>query len=172
MKGAVEMNCITLIGMPGPGKSTIGVLLAKRLGLDFVDTDILIQTEQKAQLQDVLDSMGVERFLDLEGETLGALTCAGTVIAPGGSCVCRAGAMENLRRLGKVVYIKLPYEAIEPRITNLDRRGIAFRPGETLRSIYEERTPLYERYADITVETDGLTLEQSAAAVERALRQS
>lgn len=164
------MDNITLIGMPGSGKSTIGVLLAKRLGLDFLDADILIQTQQGAQLQDVLDSLGLEGFLDLEGETLAGLDCRGTVIAPGGSCVCRENAMEQLKRLGKVIYIKLPFEEIEPRITNLDRRGIAFRPGETLRDIYEARTPLYERYADITVETHGLTLEQSAAAVEKLLR--
>ncbi len=166
----MAVDNITLIGMPGSGKSTIGVLLAKRLGLDFVDTDILIQTRQGAQLQDVLDSMGLESFLDLEGETLAGLSCRDTVIAPGGSCVCRAAAMEHLKQLGKVIYIKLPLEEIETRITNLDRRGIAFRPGETLRDIYEARTPLYERYADITVETLGLTLEQSAAAVEKLLR--
>lgn len=165
------MDCITLIGMPGSGKSTIGVLLAKRLGMDFVDTDILIQTEQNAPLQDVLDGLGVERFLDLEGRTLARLNRTKTVIAPGGSCVCRTEAMENLKGLGRVVYIKLPYETVTSRITNLDRRGIAFRPGETLRSIYDARTPLYEQYADLTVETEGLTLEQSAAAVERLLRQ-
>lgn len=160
---------ITLIGMPGSGKSTIGVLLAKRLGMDFLDVDILIQTQQGAQLQDVLNSLGLEAFLDLEGDTLAALDCRGTVLAPGGSCVCRGYAMEQLKRLGTVIYIKLPFEEIEPRITNLDRRGIAFRPGETLRDIYETRAPLYEQYADITVETYGLTLEQSAAMVEKIL---
>lgn len=166
------MDNITLIGMPGSGKSTIGVLLAKRLGLDFLDADILIQTRQGAQLQDVLNRMGIDPFLDLEGETLAGLNCSSTVIAPGGSCVCRETAMEHLKRLGQVVYIKLPYEELEPRITNMDRRGIAFRPGETLKDIYDERTPLYERYADITVETSGLTLERSAALVEQLLRRN
>ncbi len=165
------MDCITLIGMPGSGKSTIGVLLAKRLGMDFLDTDLLIQTEQGAPLQDVLDGLGAEEFLDLEGRTLARLARTRTVIAPGGSCVCRSASMEHLKELGRVVYIKLPYETITARITNLDRRGIAFRPGETLRSIYEARTPLYEQYADLTVETEGLTLEQSAAAAEQLLRQ-
>lgn len=164
------MKCITLIGMPGSGKSTIGVLLAKLLGLDFVDTDIVIQTREGALLQDVLDRHGVEEFLELEADALCSLAYPeGAVMAPGGSCVCRARAMEHLRQMGKVVYIKLPYEAIEGRITNLDRRGIVFRPGETLRDIFEERTPLYEQYADVTVETDGLTLEQSAAAILKAL---
>ena len=164
------MKCITLIGMPGSGKSTIGVLPAKKLGLDFVDTDIVIQTKEGALLQTVLEKHGIEKFLDIEADALCELNFPnGAVIAPGGSCVCRERAMEHLKQLGSVVYIKLPYEEIEPRITNLDTRGIAFRPGETLRDIYEYRTPLYERYADITVETEGLTLEQSAAAVLKAL---
>lgn len=164
------MKCITLIGMPGSGKSTIGVLLAKMLGLDFVDTDIVIQTREGVLLQKVLEKHGIEKFLDIEADALCHLDYPnGAVIAPGGSCVCRERAMEHLKEMGNVVYIKLPYESIEPRIFNLDTRGIAFRPGETLRDIYEYRTPLYERYADITVETEGLTLEQSAAAILKAL---
>ena len=164
------MKCVTLIGMPGSGKSTIGVLLAKLLGLDFVDTDILIQTREGALLQDVLDRRGVDGFLELEADVLCSLSFPdGAVMAPGGSCVAHRRAMEHLKELGSVVYIKLPYEAVEPRITNLDTRGIAFRPGETLRDIYDVRTPLYEKYADITVETEGLSLEQSAAAILKAL---
>src|SRR5574344_137563 len=105
------MKCITLIGMPGSGKSTIGVLLAKLLGLDFVDTDILIQTREGALLQNVLDRRGVEDFLELEADVLCSLSCPhGAVVAPGGSCVSRWRAMEHLKQLGSVVYIKLPYE--------------------------------------------------------------
>lgn len=164
------MKCITLIGMPGSGKSTIGVLLAKMLGLSFVDTDIVIQTREGALLQEVLEKNGVEQFLDIEADALCALSYPnGAVIAPGGSCVCRERAMRHLKTLGSVVYLQLPYESIEPRITNLDTRGIAFRPGESLRELYNCRTPLYERYADITVRTEGLTLEQSAAAILKAL---
>lgn len=164
------MKCVTLIGMPGSGKSTIGVLLAKRLGLDFVDTDLLIQSREGAPLQDVLDRRGVEAFLELEAEVLCSLSFPdGAVVAPGGSCVAHKRAMEHLKQLGPVVYIKLPYEAIGPRISNLDTRGIAFRPGQTLRDLYDQRTPLYEIYADITVETEGLSLEQSAAAILNVL---
>ena len=135
-----------------------------------MDTDILIQTREGALLQDVLDRRGVDGFLELEADVLCSLSFPdGAVVAPGGSCVAHRRAMEHLKELGSVVYIKLPYEAVEPRITNLDTRGIAFRPGETLRDIYDVRTPLYEKYADITVETEGLSLEQSAAAILKAL---
>ena len=116
-----------------------------------------------------MDGLGTEEFLDLEGKTLLGLSCENTVIAPGGSCIYRDAAMEHLKELGLVVYLKLPYEEVEQRIHNLDSRGITFRPGESLRDLYEERTPLYERYADLTVETCGLTPEESADRVERAL---
>ena len=163
------MKNIVLIGMPGSGKSTVGVLLAKALGYGFLDIDLVIQQQENALLQEILDTKGVEVFLDAEEKAVCSVQCQKHVIAPGGSCVCRERAMEHLKKLGNVVYIKLPYESIEPRITNLDTRGIAFRPGETLRDIYDYRTPLYERYADITVETEGLTLEQSAAAILKSL---
>ena len=101
------MDNVTLIGMPGSGKSTVGVLLAKALGYQFVDTDLLIQQREGALLQDVLDALGVEAFLDLEGEVLSGLACTGTVIAPGGSAVCRPGAIGHLRQLGRVVYLRL-----------------------------------------------------------------
>ena len=165
------MENLILIGMPGSGKSTLGVLLAKRLGFDFLDTDILIQERQGALLQDILDDLGTEAFLELEGNTLSSLSCRKTVIAPGGSCVCSPAAMEHLKELGTVVYIRLPLSEIERRVTNLDRRGIAFRPGETLADLYRQRCPLYEKYADLTVDTLGMTMEQSAAAVEALVAQ-
>jgi shikimate kinase len=165
------MENLILIGMPGSGKSTLGVLLAKRLGFDFLDTDILIQERQGALLQDILDDLGTEAFLELEGNTLSSLSCRKTVIAPGGSCVCSPAAMEHLKELGTVVYIRLPLSEIERRVTNLDRRGIAFRPGETLADLYHQRCPLYEKYAHLTVDTLGMTMEQSAAAVEALVAQ-
>ena len=158
------MDNITLIGMPGSGKSTVGVLLAKALGFQFVDTDLLLQ-----QLRGVLNELGVEGFLDAEEETVRALTCTKSVIAPGGSVVCREGGMARLRQLGPVVYLRVPLAELERRIDNITTRGIAMAPGQTLGDLYAARAPLYLRYADVTVDVDAATLEQTVAAVLRAL---
>lgn len=163
------MDNITLIGMPGSGKSTVGVLLAKTLGYGFVDTDLTIQQREGALLQDILDRRGLEPFLDAEEAAICSVTCTGTVIAPGGSCVCRAGAMEHLKKLGTVVYLRVSLAALEGRISNMSTRGIALSPGQTLADVYHYRAPLYEQYADITVDADGQTLEETVAAVLRAL---
>ena len=164
------MDNMILIGMPGSGKSSVGVVLAKALGYGFVDGDLLIQQREGALLQDILNERGVEAFLDVEAEVLSAIECSRTVIAPGGSCVCREGAMEQLRSLGTVVYLKLSYDEVVGRIHNLDSRGIALQPGQTLRDVYEFRTPLYEKYAHLTVEADGLTLVETVEAVKQVLR--
>ena len=146
------MDNVTLIGMPGSGKSTAGVLLAKALGYQFVDTDLLLQQREGALLQDILDRRGVEAFLDLEGEVLRALDCRGAVIAPGGSCVCRPAAMERLRALGPVVYLRVPLDELERRVDNITTRGIAMAPGETLSGVFARREPLYRAYAGLTVD--------------------
>ena len=160
------MDNVTLIGMPGSGKSTVGVLLAKALGYQFVDTDLLLQQREGALLQDILDRRGVEGFLDLEGEVLRALDCRGTVIAPGGSCVCRPAAMERLRALGPVVYLRVPLDELERRVDNITTRGIAMAPGETLSGVFARREPLYRAYAGLTVDVAaGQSLEQTVAAV-------
>lgn len=163
------MKNIILIGMPGSGKSTVGVLLAKTLGLGFVDTDLVIQQREGALLQAILQEKGVEGFLDAEAEAIRSVRCEGCVVATGGSAVCRLEAMKHLRRLGAVVYLSLPCHVLEARIRNIKTRGIAMEQGQTYRDIYRVRTPLYERYADLTVKTDRMTLEQSVSAVRRAL---
>ena len=164
------MKNITLIGMPGSGKSTVGVLLAKVLGYNFLDVDLLIQQREGALLQEILNQRGTERFLDAEAAAVCAVECpAPTVIAPGGSAVCREEAMAHLKALGTVVYLRLSYEALEGRIHNLGSRGIAMEPGQTLRDIYDYRAPLYERYADRVADVGGSTLEEALAAVLRAL---
>ncbi len=164
------MKNITLIGMPGSGKSTVGVLLAKVLGYNFLDVDLLIQQREGALLQEILNERGTERFLDTEAEAICSVECpAPTVIAPGGSAVCRAQAMEHLKALGTVVYLRLSYGDLEGRIHNLGSRGIAMEPGQTLRDIYDYRAPLYEAYADRVADVGGSTLEQALAAVLRTL---
>lgn len=164
------MNDITLIGMPGSGKSTVGVLLAKTLGFQFVDTDLIIQQREGALLQDILDSRGVEAFLDCEEAAIRTLDCARTVISPGGSAVCRAGAMDHLKALGRVVYLHVPLAELERRVSNITTRGIAMAPGEGLADVYAQREPLYRRYADLTVEVaEGMALEETVAAVLQGL---
>lgn len=163
------MKNITLIGMPGSGKSTLGVLLAKTLGFGFLDTDLVIQQREDDLLQNILDRVGTEAFLDLEADAICSVDCEKTVIAPGGSVICRERGIEHLRSLGPVVYLRIPCDVLEKRIHNMGSRGIAFRPGETLRDIYDYRTPLYEKYADIVVDGDKGSLEETLAAVLQAL---
>ncbi len=163
------MDNIILIGMPGSGKSTVGVVLAKALGLRFVDVDLLIQEREGALLQQLIDSRGVERFLDLERDAILSLDCRDTVIAPGGSCVCRGESIAHMRRLGTVVYLRLPLEDAAARIHNMASRGIALQPGQTLADVYRYRTPLYERCAHITVPAGGQSLAETVEAVKKAL---
>ena len=163
------MKNITLIGMPGSGKSTLGVLLAKTLGFGFVDTDLVIQQREGDLLQNILDKVGTEAFLDLEADAICSVDCDKTVIAPGGSVICRERGIEHLRSLGPVVYLRIPCDVLEKRIHNMGSRGIAFRPGGTLKDIYDYRTPLYEKYADIVVDGDKGSLEETLAAVLQAL---
>ena len=164
------MNNIVLIGMPGAGKSTVGVLLAKTLGYAFLDTDLVIQEREGRLLQDLVDELGVEAFLDREAAAICSVDCDRTVIATGGSVVCRDGAMEHLRELGRIVYLQLPLEELERRLHNISTRGIAMAPGETLAHIYDYRSPLYQKYADLTVAVGRQTLEETVEQVLRALK--
>lgn len=163
------MDNLILIGMPGSGKSTVGVVLAKALGLRFLDVDLLIQEREGALLQELIDQRGVDRFLDLERDAILSLDCRGTVVAPGGSCVCREESIAGLRRLGTVVYLQLPLEDVAGRIHNLASRGIALSPGQTLADVYRIRVPLYERCAHITVPAGGQSLAETVEAVKQAL---
>ena len=153
------MDNIILIGMPGSGKSTVGVLLAKALGYGFLDTDLVIQQREGLLLQDILDQFGEE-------EAIRTVDCRRTVIAPGGSAVCREGTMAHLKELGPVVYLRVPMEELTSRIQNLATRGIAMEPGQTLADVLAQRAPLYERYADLTVDClPGQTLAQTTQMV-------
>ena len=165
------MDNIILIGRPGSGKSTVGVVLAKALGMRFLDVDLLIQEREGALLQELIDSRGVERFLDLERDAICSLDCRGTVVAPGGSCVCREEAIAHMRGLGTVVYLQLPLEDVTKRIRNLASRGIALSPGQTLADVYRYRVPLYERCAHITVPAGGQSLAGTVEEVRSRCEQ-
>ena len=163
------MQNIILIGMPGSGKSTVGVLLAKALGFDFIDTDLTLQQREGALLQDIINERGTEVFLDLEQAAICSVQCQNSVISPGGSCVCRERSMAHLKELGRIVYLRLPLEELEARLNNISTRGIAMEPGQTLSDLYDYRTPLYERWADVVVDSAGQSLEETVAAVLRSL---
>lgn len=162
---------VSLIGMPGAGKSTVGVLLAKRLGYAFLDTDLLLQRQEGALLQTVLDRLGTERFLDTEAEVIAALDCRNTVIAPGGSAVLRELGAKRLKELGPVIFLDLPCEAVALRLGNLATRGVTLAPGQTLRELYDYRRPFYQKYADFTVNADQPHIEDTVELVLAALRQ-
>lgn len=165
------MDNVTLIGMPGSGKSTVGVLLAKLLGYRFVDVDLLIQEREGALLQEILDTRGTQSFLDAEEAAVRSLDCRRTVIAPGGSAVCREGAALHLRGLGPVVYLQVPLEELTRRVRNLSTRGIAMEPGQTLADVMAFREPLYQKYADLTVTCPpGQELAETAQRVKLLLR--
>lgn len=145
---------IVLIGMPGSGKSTVGVILAKTLGMDFVDGDILISQREGCTLQEILDARGLEAFLQVEEDTMLETDYRGAVIATGGSVPMSQKAMEHLAVGGDFVYIDVPLSELTRRIRNISTRGIAFAPGQTLADIYELRTPIYRRWADVTVKVN------------------
>lgn len=141
--------------MPGSGKSTLGVLLAKALGYSFVDTDLIISRKAEKTLQNILDTDGLDSFLELEQQVGSELECDKTVIATGGSMVLSDTAMQHLKKNGVVVYINVPFAEINRRVKNIRTRGIAFHKNETLASVYKNRRPLYEKYADVTVDVLG-----------------
>ena len=168
-KGAeMKKDNIVLIGMPASGKSTAGVLLAKAIGYGFIDTDLLIQNEEKALLCDIIARRGAEEFLRVEERVLASLWAERCVIATGGSAVYGKRAMEHLKEMGTVVYLRLSERALEARLKNIFRRGVVMRtPGETLADLYAERLPLYEKYADVTVDSEG-DVEDTVRAIAEA----
>ena len=152
---------IIFIGMPAVGKSTIGVVTAKRLGYEFVDTDLLIQKQEKRLLKEIIAQEGIEGFLQIENQVNRDLSVEGCVIAPGGSVVYCREAMEHYKETGTVVYLKASYETIEKRIHSAKNRGVVLKEGQTLRDLYEERVKLFEQYADYTVCEDKLSIEET-----------
>lgn len=154
------MNNIILIGMPGAGKSTIGVVLAKKIGYEFIDSDIVIQNRYKKILQELINEYGTDGFKKIENDVNKSLNPQNSVIATGGSAIYGKEAMEHFDSIGTVVYLNLPYEEIEQRLGNLEERGVTIKKGQTLKDLYNERTPLYKKYANLTIDCQGKTIRE------------
>lgn len=168
MKTEKKKN-VVLIGMPGAGKSTIGVILAKVLGKDFIDADLVIQKKEGRLLREIIEQEGPDGFLAVEERVNAGICPDSAVIATGGSVVYGQRAMEHLGRIGAIVYLKLSYPAVESRLRDIRGRGVVLRDGQTLLDLYQERAVLYERYADVTVEEDGLGVEETLEKTLQAL---
>ena len=164
------MKNVILIGMPGAGKSTVGVVLAKRLGYTFLDSDLVIQQKYGKLLHELIREHGVEGFWKIENDVNAGLTCDKTVIATGGSAIYGAEAMEHLRSIGTVVYLRLTLSQIEERLGDLTERGVTLREGQDLKALYEERTPLYEKYAHVIIDCDGQKVRELVTRIEREIR--
>ncbi len=163
------MENITLLGMPGAGKSTIGVLLAKALGYDFLDTDLSIQNKEGMLLREIIEKKGLAEFKKIEEEVNASVKADHTVIAPGGSVIYGKKAMEHLASISKVIYLDVSFEELEKRLGNLKKRGVVFENGQTLLDLYEERVPLYQKYAHVSVKTDGLEIGEVLEKVLQSL---
>lgn len=154
-------NNIVLIGMPGVGKSTIGVILAKVLGYQFLDADLLIQEQEGKLLKDIIAQVGTEGFIEVENRVNASINCTKTIIATGGSVIYGQDAMEHLKEIGTIVYLKVSFPVLEKRLSDIKGRGVVLKEGQTLYDLYMERTPLYEKYADVQISEEGLNVEQT-----------
>ncbi len=155
------MKNIIFIGMPASGKSTVGVVVAKRLGYEFIDTDLLIQKQEKRLLKEIIADIGNEGFLAIENQVNRDVQAEDAVISPGGSVVYCQEAMEHFKKIGTIVYLKVSFEMIGRRISNAKSRGVVLKEGQSLRDLYEERTRLFEKYADYTISENSLDLEET-----------
>jgi len=166
-----EASNIVLVGMPGAGKSTVGVILAKLASLGFVDTDVLIQASERRSLQSIIDSQGYMALREIEERVLLGLECRCHVIATGGSAVYSPAAMAHLAVDGVIVFLDVDLATLESRALDLGRRGIAKRPDQSFAELFEERRKLYEAYADVTVECNGLTHDEVCTEILHRLYQ-
>lgn len=162
---------IILIGMPGVGKSTVGVILAKVLGYSFIDTDLVIQEKEGRKLREIIEAEGIDGFIAAENRICSELGAENSVIATGGSVVYGREAMEHLRTLGTVIYLKLEYRKLRYRLGNIKNRGVVIRSGQTLSGLLREREPLYMKYADIVIDETGCGIEKTVKKIEEALSQ-
>ena len=167
----MKKDNIVLIGMPGSGKSTIGVVLAKKLGYDFVDSDLVIQGRYKKTLEQLIDEYGDAGFIKLENDVNESLDYDNAVIATGGSAVYGSGAMKHLKEIGTVVYLRVSEMDLNERLGSLKERGVVSNGKTTVKEIFEDRIALYEKYADITVDLEGKTLRESVEELAKCLQQ-
>lgn len=161
MNSVNNVDNIVLIGMPGVGKSTIGVILARVLGYNFIDTDILIQEKTGKLLSQIIQESGINEFINIENNVNKELSVEKSVIATGGSVVYGKEAMEHLKSIGKIIYLKQDFERINERVSNINGRGVVLRDNQTFLDLYNERTPLYEKYADIVLDEEDLSIEDT-----------
>ena len=161
------MKNIVLIGMPGAGKSTVGVVLAKRMGMCFMDSDLVIQEQEGKTLHKIIEEKGTEGFLEVEDRVNASINPKNTIIATGGSVVYGKNAMEHLSQIGTVCYLKLSYESIDDRLGDLTQRGVALKDGQTLMDLYQERTPLYEKYANLTIDCENKNIREIVGEIAR-----
>ncbi len=165
------MDNIILIGMPAVGKSTVGVVVAKRLGYKFIDTDLLIQEQEGKLLREIIAEKGTDGFLQVEDQVNAGVNTSNSVISPGGSVVYCENAMKHYQEIGTIVYLQASYQTISRRLRNAKKRGVVLRDGQTLKDLYDERVKLFEKYAQITVCEDGLEIEETIEKVLNALEQ-
>ncbi|MBR2705065.1 MAG: shikimate kinase [Clostridia bacterium] len=161
----MDKNNIVLIGMPGVGKSTIGVILAKVLGYKFIDTDLIIQEKEQKLLSQIIAESGVDGFIKIEDRINSELKADKSVIATGGSVIYGENAMKNLKSIGKVIYLKQDFDSIQKRVQNIKGRGVALKDNQTFEELYNERAILYEKYADITIEEGSMDIEETLKAL-------
>lgn len=167
-----KQNNIVLIGMPGAGKSTLGIVLAKIVNYNFIDADLVIQSQCDKTLQKLIDACGPEGFIQVENEILSDLRADNSIIATGGSAVYSDEAMRHLSEIGRIVYLQISFDELVSRLSDLQERGVVLKGGigMSLRDLYDERKPLYERYADITVNVDDLSITAAARKVADAMK--
>ena len=163
---------IVLIGMPGVGKSTVGVVLAKNMGYSFVDSDLLIQEQEGKLLHEIIEERGLDGFNEVENQVNSSIDISRAVIATGGSVVYGAQAMEHLKQIGTVVYLSLPFEELSERLGDLNERGVSIRDGQTLEDLMQERTPLYEKYADVTIDCEGRQIREIVQMIKAEVQGS
>lgn len=162
----MKNNNVILIGMPGVGKSSAGVVLAKALGYQFVDADIVIQNEEGMLLSEIIDKEGIDGFIAVEDRINASINVKRSVIATGGSAVYGINAMKHYKEIGKIVYLRARFDTINTRLSNLKGRGVAIKENQNLKDLYDERSVLYEKYADVTVDLDDLTISETVGKIK------